>query len=195
MSAPPGLDPPHRPPGVFMCNDCFMVARLNRCPAAYLDALAASADLLQCHIELLNAGYHSILGSKARLFVEPHLVVPILTHIRDHGAVLKSVNAKDKRIFLDDLRHWHVILTAKYLPSFMDVLRSMPEHQRIVVSKRAVCKLPDTKVVEKFSNWHCVSPVDINKYDAVNRHDPYGGTDFKFDWLSAFQSYTGAFSW
>lgn len=187
MSAPPGLDPPDRPPGVFMGNDCYMVARLNRCPASFLDALAASSDLLQCHIGLVNAGLHSELGSKARLFVEPHLAVPILTHIRDHGAVLHSVNAKDKRIFLHDLRHWHIIVTAKYLPSLMDTLRSMPSNHRVVISKRAISKLPDIQCVEKFSNWHCVSSIDINKYDAVNAHDPYGGADFRFVWLSAFQ--------
>jgi hypothetical protein len=53
----------------------------------------------------------------------------ILRHMRVHGAEIKH-NDDVTLLKLEDMRHWHIIVTASYLDAFLAAIRTTPSSHR-----------------------------------------------------------------
>ena len=99
-------------PGNSLVPEEVFVFRINRCTAQMWLSLEAHPVLNNC---------------KHGIYAHGHHVEPIFEHMRLHGVVMQP---GDRRMFLEDLRPWHIIVTETYLPHVMCQLEKVPSNDR-----------------------------------------------------------------
>ena len=99
-----------------------MVVAFQRSPAVFQQALAESQDLHSCRSQLARAGKSFRLpDTEAKLFAPSEQADHIQQYLETSGVLLGG-----KRLFLKNLKSWHVIVHEEYAEAFWRVIRTWP---------------------------------------------------------------------
>ena len=98
----------------------YWVLQINRTPPSYKMALDTSRVLEDCSKVLREAGEDSPSNYGTRSFLKPQESLAVRTHLTEKGVAIAG-----RRLFLEDMRHYHVIASNHFLPHVIRVLHEI----------------------------------------------------------------------
>ena len=88
-------------------EDMILFHMRGRVPSTMWTTLASHPTLKKC---------------RNRIYAPDHLIEPIVEHLLFHGVTMDN---NPQRVYLDNRKPWHVIVSKTYMPHVMDVFKNV----------------------------------------------------------------------
>jgi len=103
----------------------------------FLDALQSVPELVECSKRLKPVLSRYDIHPRAKVYLEDEHVAPTLAILESEGVYLVNLRAGDSsHLFLQDLRHRHVLVSAKYEQDVLNAVDGIPRRHQVIEKAR-----------------------------------------------------------